>query len=188
MADNKECKLDDETCDYVDDTDDFTVESDDKTKANFDKNSLQETQDEISQGAYDGLMDRYQRTLAEYDNFRKRTLREKANSYDSGVRDAIEKLLPVLDNFERALVAHDDKSDTFYQGVEMIARQLETFIADMGIEPIAGQGESFDPNLHFAVAHVEDEKYGTGEVIEELQKGYIYKGKVIRPSMVRVAN
>lgn len=176
MADNKDCRLDEDSEAF--DTDFHDEISDD--------DSHQET--EVSQGAYDSLMDRYQRTLAEYDNFRKRTLREKAKAYDNGISETVEKLLPVLDNFERALAAHDDKSNTFYQGVEMIARQLDSFVTDLGIEAIAGQGETFDPNLHFAVAHVQDEQYGAEEVIEELQKGYIYKGKVIRPSMVRVAN
>jgi len=138
--------------------------------------------------AYQELLDRYQRTLAEFDNFRKRTLKEKASAYDKGVQDAVEKLLPTLDNFGRALTASEDTDNTFYQGVVMIARQLEAYIADLGIETIEGCGAVFDHNLHYAVAHVEDSQYGAGEVIEELQKGYIHKGKVIRPSMVRVAN
>lgn len=137
--------------------------------------------------AYNELLDRYQRTLAEYDNFRKRTLKEKAASYDNGVGDAIEKLLPTLDNFDRALSASEsNKDDTFYQGVSMIARQLQEYLKDLGVENI--EGGEFDPNLHFAVAHVEDEQYGQNEIIEVLQKGYTYKGRVIRPSMVRVAN
>ena len=138
--------------------------------------------------AYQELLDRYQRTLAEFDNFRKRTLKEKAVSYDNGVHDTVEKLLPILDNFDRALASSENKEDTFYQGVEMIARQLEGCLTDLGVESVPGCGESFDPNLHYAVAHVEDSQYGTGEIIEEMQKGYTYKGKVIRPSMVKVAN
>ena len=136
--------------------------------------------------AYDELLDRYQRTLAEFDNFRKRTLKEKAGAYDNGVQDTVEKLLPTLDNFERALSA-GGKEDTFYQGISMIARQLEEYLSSLGIEIIDSSG-SFDHNLHYAVAHVEDDQYGQNEIIEELQKGYTYKGKVIRPSMVRVAN
>jgi len=144
--------------------------------------------EESSDKAYQELFDRYQRTLAEFDNFRKRTLKEKASAYDNGVQDTVEKLLPTLDNFERALAASEDKEDTFYQGIAMIARQLESYLADLGVEAIEGSGATFDHNLHYAVAHVEDPEYGAGEVIEALQKGYIYKGKVIRPSMVRVAN
>jgi len=137
---------------------------------------------------YDELFDRYQRSLAEFDNFRKRTLKEKAGAYDSGVSDAAEKLLPILDNFARALGSVEDTEDTFYQGIMMISKQLETYLADLGVEAIATEGETFDHNLHYAVAHVEDDAHGQNEIIEELQKGYAYKGRVIRPSMVRVAN
>ena len=143
--------------------------------------------------AYADLMDKYQRNLAEFDNFRKRTLREKSQAYDNGIQDAVEKLLPALDNFERALSTKGDMDgshhqETFYQGIVMIARQLDTYLTDLGIEAITGSGSAFDHNLHYAVAHVEDPSYGAGEIIEELQKGYTYKGKVIRPSMVKVAN
>ena len=144
--------------------------------------------EEATDKAYADLFDRYQRSLAEFDNFRKRTLKEKAGAYDNGVQDAVEKLLPVLDNFERALAAVEDKEDTFYQGVVMIARQIDGYLSDLGVEIIATDSEKFDHNLHYAVAHIEDSQYGSGEIIEELQKGYSYKGKVIRPSMVRVAN
>ncbi|MDR1664569.1 MAG: nucleotide exchange factor GrpE [Clostridiales bacterium] len=138
---------------------------------------------------YNELLDRYQRSLAEFDNFRKRTAKEKSSMYDDGTRDTVEKLLPVVDNFERALNASEDKENKFYQGVAMIARQLETALQDLGVETIpAGQGEVFNHNLHFAVAHVEDESLGENVITGELQKGYKYKDKVIRPSMVRVAN
>lgn len=137
---------------------------------------------------YTELFDRYQRSLAEFDNFRKRTLKEKAGAYDNGVQDAIEKLLPTLDNFDRALSSAEDKEDAFYQGIEMISRQLHTYLTDLGTEVIDSKGAAFDPNLHYAVAHVEDDQYGQNEIIEELQKGYTYKSKVVRPSMVRVAN
>ena len=137
---------------------------------------------------YDELFDRYQRSLAEFDNFRKRTLKEKAASYDTGVSYAIEKLLPTLDNFARALSSAEDKQDPFYKGVEMIARQLDNYLSELGAEGIESSGAAFDHNLHYAVAHVEDENYGQNEIIEELQKGYTYKGRVIRASMVRVAN
>ena len=141
---------------------------------------------------YDELFNRYQRSLAEFDNFRKRTMKEKIAAYDNGVHDAVEKLFPTLDNFERALSAAEDKEDPFYQGVVMIARHLDNYLTELGVEVIESNGPSggaaFDPNLHYAVAHVEDDAYGQNEIIEELQKGYTYKGKVIRPSMVRVAN
>ena len=150
--------------------------------------SSEEALEQENEKAYQELLDRYQRTLAEFDNFRKRTLKEKAGAYDGGVRDTVEKLLPILDNFDRALAASEDKEDTFYQGIAMISRQLEGYLADLGVEIIESCGAAFDPNLHYAVVHVEDPQYGSNEVIEELQKGYTFKGKVIRPSMVRVAN
>jgi molecular chaperone GrpE len=137
---------------------------------------------------YAEMLDRYQRSLAEFDNFRKRTSKEKAVIYDDGVRAVAEKLLPVLDNFERALNAGENKEDTFYQGVAMIARQLEQVLTDTGIEPIVTDGAQFDPNLHYAVAHLEDETLPANVITEEMQKGYKHKDKVIRPSMVRVAN
>lgn len=135
------------------------------------------------------FQDRYQRTLAEFDNFRKRTTKEMAARYDDGIRAACEKLLPIIDNFDRALMAHEDKEDTFYKGVAMIAKQFDNTLSEMGVEPIALEpGNNFDPNLHNAVAHVEDDNFGQNEVVDVLQKGYIHKGKVIRHSMVRVAN
>ena len=138
---------------------------------------------------YNELFDRYQRSLAEFDNFRKRTLKEKSAMYDDGMRDTVEKLLPVIDNIERALNASDNKEDKFYQGVVMIARQFEALLADLGVEMIeAGQGTPFNHNTHFAVAHVQDEQFGENAIIDELQKGYKHKDKIIRPSMVRVAN
>lgn len=141
------------------------------------------------QTQYDQLLDKYQRSLAEFDNFRKRTAKEKTSMYDDGVRDTIEKLLPVIDNFERALNASpSDGDDSFYKGIEMILKQMQTVLQTIGVEELPAKGEVFDPNIHNAVAHVDDESYGEKEIIDELQKGYRYKGKVIRHSMVKVAN
>ncbi|MDR1558870.1 MAG: nucleotide exchange factor GrpE [Clostridiales bacterium] len=134
------------------------------------------------------LLDRLQRTMAEFDNFRKRTIKEKASIYDDGVKDTIEKLLPVVDNFERALAAAEDKENSLYKGIEMTFRQLSEILKRMGVEPVPGAGEPFDPNFHHAVAHTDDESLGENVVAEELQKGYKYKDKVLRPSMVKVAN
>ena len=155
-------------------------------QAQIDLDVVDEVYEEKEEKAYDELLDRYQRSLAEFDNFRKRTIKEKSEAYDYGVQSTVEKLLPTLDNFERALTASDDKEGTFYQGIVLIARQLENYLAELGVEVI--KTETFDHNLHYAVAHVEDDQYGQGEIIEQLQKGYIYKDKLIRPSMVRVAN
>lgn len=133
-------------------------------------------------------LDKYQRCLAEFDNFRKRTAKEKASMYDSGVGDTIEKILPILDNFERALQTSEDKSNNFYKGIEMILKQLENILEDLGVEEIPTIGEVFDPNLHHAVAHIDDKDFGESEIVEQLQKGYRHKDKVIRFSMVKVAN
>ena len=135
-------------------------------------------------------LDKLQRTLADFDNFRKRTIKEKTSMYDDGVRETIEKLLPVIDNFERAVAsaAQDNKNDSFYKGVSLIQRQLAGYLDDIGVEPAEEVGEKFDPLRHFAVAHAEDTQYEPGNIAEVLQKGYIYKDKVIRASMVKVAN
>ena len=135
--------------------------------------------------------DRFQRTLAEFDNFRKRTMKEKASMYDDGVRDTIEKLLPMFDNLERAISSVEgkvDENDPLLKGVKLTDKQLKEILAAMGVEEINALGERFDPNLHAAVAHVDDENYGENEVIYDMLKGYKYKDKVIRHSMVKVAN
>jgi molecular chaperone GrpE len=134
------------------------------------------------------LIDKLQRSLAEFDNFRKRTIKEKSNMYNDGVRDTVEKLIPVIDNFERALSTFENKEDATYKGVEMICRQFNSFLEELGVEQVKAVGEKFDTAVHYAVAHVTDENYSENEVIQELQKGYKYKDKVIRCSMVRVAN
>ena len=144
---------------------------------------LQERENQVKE-----YVDKYQRTLAEFDNFRKRTTKEKASMYDDGVRDTIEQLLPIMDNFERALKASTNKEDTFYKGVDMIVRQVEGMLDYLDVTVIPTMGEKFDPSRHNAVAHVQDENFSENEIIDELQKGYIYKDKVIRFSMVRVAN
>ncbi|WP_313528878.1 nucleotide exchange factor GrpE [Anaerotignum sp.] len=135
--------------------------------------------------------DKYQRSLAEFDNFRKRTAREKATMYDDGVRDTVEKLLMVVDNLERAVAAQEGKveeNDGFFKGVQMTLKQFQDVLHSLGVEEIKALGEQFDPNLHAAVAHEDDDNYGENEVILEMLKGYKYKDKVIRHSMVKVAN
>ena len=138
---------------------------------------------------YNQVQDRYQRNLAEFDNYRKRTAKEMAARYDDGIRAVAEKLLPIVDNFERALNASENKEDNFYQGIAMIARQFDNMLYGMGIEPIPdGVGSDFNHNIHHAVAHVEDEAHGQNVVAEVLQRGYMHRDKVLRPSMVKVAN
>ena len=133
-------------------------------------------------------LDKMQRTMAEFDNFRKRTAKEKATMYDDGARDAVLAILPAIDNFERALNAAADKDDAFVKGVDMIYKQMLGLLDGLGVEAIGAVGKTFDPNLHSGVAHVEDEQFGENEIVEELMKGYSHKGKVIRHSMVKVAN
>jgi len=138
---------------------------------------------------YKQAQDNYLRNLAEFDNFRKRTTKEMAARYEDGIRAAAEKLLPIVDNFERAMSASENKEDNFYQGIAMIARQFETVLEGLGIIPIGeGVGSVFDHNIHHAVAHIEDEAHGQNVVTEVLQRGYMHRDKVLRPSMVKVAN
>ena len=136
------------------------------------------------------LTDRLKRNMAEFDNFRKRTEKEKSSMYVIGAKDIIEKILPVLDNFERGLAAvpEDEKGSSFAEGIEKIYKQFVKTLEDAGVETIEAVGQQFDPNLHNAVMHVEDEKYGENEIAMELQKGYKYRGSVVRHSMVQVAN
>ena len=136
------------------------------------------------------LEDRVKRQMAEFDNFRKRTEKEKSHMYEVGARDVIEKILPVVDNFERGLasVPEDQKENPVIVGMDKIYSQLMTTLTDLGVEPIEAVGGEFDPNYHNAVMHVEDEELGENVVAEEFQKGYMYKDTVIRHSMVKVAN
>ena len=136
------------------------------------------------------LQDRLKRQMAEFDNFRKRTEKEKSSMYEIGARDMIEKILPVLDNFERGLAAvpEDQKASSFANGVVMIYKQFVKTLEDAGVEAIESVGQQFDPNLHNAVMHIDDEAYGENEISQELQKGYKYRGTVVRHSMVQVAN
>ena len=145
---------------------------------------------QLEQQAADNL-DKYQRCLAEFDNFRKRTVKEKASMYDDGVRSTVEKLLMVIDNLERAVMVQEgkvDENDAFFKGVKMTLTQFQDVLRGIGVEEIKAVGEKFDPNLHAAVAHEDDENYGENEVVLEMLKGYMYKDKVIRHSMVKVAN
>lgn len=142
-------------------------------------------EEEATAAAY---LDRLQRTMAEFDNYRKRTDKEKSAMYDMGLSDTVLTILPVLDNFERALVAPCEDS-SYVKGMEMIYKQMIDLLDSIGVTQIDTVGQNFDTNVHNAVMHVEDESYGENEIVEEFQKGYMYKDeKVIRYSMVKVAN
>ena len=135
------------------------------------------------------LTDRLTRQMAEFDNFRKRTEKEKANMYAIGAKDIIEKILPVVDSFERGLATVENpEEDPFADGMNKVYKQFTTALDELGVTVIEAVGKEFDPNLHNAVMHVEDEEAGENIVVEEFMKGYMYKGSVVRHSMVKVAN
>ena len=134
------------------------------------------------------LTDKLTRQMAEFDNFRKRTEKEKSQMYEVGAKDIIEKILPVVDNFERGLaaVAEEDKEHPFMQGMDKVYKQLMTTLDEIGVKPIEAVGQEFNPDFHNAVMHVEDENFGENMVAEEFQKGYTYRDSVVRHSMVAV--
>lgn len=136
------------------------------------------------------LTDRVKRTMAEFDNYRKRTEKEKSAMYEIGAKDIIEKILPVVDNFERGLatVPEEDKASPFAEGMDKIYKQLMKTLEEAGVKAIEAVGSEFDPNFHNAVMHVEDENLGENVVADEFQKGYTYRDSVVRHSMVKVAN
>ena len=136
------------------------------------------------------LTDRVTRQMAEFDNFRKRSEKEKSQMYEIGAKDIIEKILPVVDNFERGLgsVPEEEKNAPFVEGMEKIYKQLMTTLESVGVKPIEAVGQEFNPDFHNAVMHVEDEELGENIIAEEFQKGYMYRESVVRHSMVKVAN
>ena len=136
------------------------------------------------------LTDKLIRQMAEFDNFRKRTEKEKSQMYEIGAKDIIDKILPIVDNFERGLgaVTEEEKEDPFVQGMEKVYKQLMTTLDGIGVKPIEAVGKEFNPDFHNAVMHVEDEELGENIIAEEFQKGYMYHDSVVRHSMVKVAN
>ena len=136
------------------------------------------------------LTDRLTRQMAEFDNFRKRTDKEKSQMYEVGAKDIINKILPVVDNFERGLAAvpEEEKKNPILEGMEKVYKQLMTTLEEVGVKPIEAVGQEFNPDFHNAVMHVEDEELGENIIAEEFQKGYTYRDSVVRHSMVKVAN
>ena len=157
-----------------------------KKKKLFEKKNKKDKKDE----QIADLTDKLTRHMAEFDNYRKRTEKEKSAMYEIGAKDVVEKILPVVDNFERGLqsVPEDQKDDPFVDGMDKIYKQLMTTLEGIGVKPIEAVGQEFDPNFHNAVMHVEDEELGENVVAEEFQKGYMYRDSVVRHSMVKVAN
>ena len=134
------------------------------------------------------LQDRYVRTLAEYDNYRKRTTREKEQSFDRGVARLAEEILPVIDNLERALSSAKDPEDPMVKGVQMTYDSMLAALKNFSIEPMDDLGQTFDPHFHNAMQHIDSEEYGESEIVAVFQKGYKMGENVLRPSLVKVAN
>ena len=156
-----------------------------KEKKSFFKKKKDKKDEQIEE-----LKDRLMRNLAEFENFRNRSEKEKSQMFEIGAKDIIEKILPVLDNFERGLgtVSEEEKGSAFVQGIEQIYKQFVKALEDAGVKPIEAVGKEFDPNYHNAVMHGEDEELGENIVAEEFQKGYLYRDTVVRHSMVKVVN
>lgn len=153
-----------------------------KSKADKKQDALKEKIDELE--------DRVKRQMAEFENFRRRSEREKSAMFETGAKSVIEKILPVVDNFERGLAAipEEEKGSAFAEGMEMIYKQLITELEKMEVKPIPAVGEEFDPDFHNAVMQVESEEYESGVIAQELQKGYTYRDSVVRHSMVAVVS
>ncbi len=136
------------------------------------------------------LNDKYMRTFAEFDNFRKRTEKEKAAMFEVGAKSIVEKILPIVDSFERGLatVSEEQKEEPFVSGMDKVYKQLMTTLEEAGVKPIEALNQEFNPDFHNAVMHIEDENIGENIVVEEFQKGYMYRENVVRHSMVKVAN
>ena len=168
------------------DADEGKEDSKAEKKKFFGKKNKKDKKDE----KIDELTDRLTRQMAEFDNFRKRTKKEKSQMYEIGVKDIIEKILPIVDNFERGLASmpEEEKATPFAEGMEKIYKQLMTTLESIDVKPIEAVGKEFNPDFHNAVMHVEDEELDENIIVEEFQKGYTYRDSVVRHSMVKVAN
>lgn len=183
---NQETEASEEKEAKASETDKETEKSEDAGKKEKDPEKKKDPKDE----KIDELNDKLRRSMAEFDNYRKRTDKEKSAMYEIGAKDVIEKILPIVDNFERGLntIPEDAKGTAFAEGMEKIYKQFVKTLDDLGVKPIEAVGKPFDPNFHNAVMHVEDENLGENVVAAELQKGYTYKESIVRHSMVQVAN
>ena len=196
MAENEkdieleEDKKTEENAEEVTEAEKTEQKPDNKTEEADKKNSKKKDKKATKDQQIEELTDKYRRTMAEFDNFRKRTEKEKASMYEIGARDIIEKILPVVDNFERGLnsIPEDEKTGAVAEGMDKIYKQLTKVLEDAGVKEIEACGAEFDPNFHNAVMHVEDDSLGENVVAEVLQKGYTYRDTVVRHSMVKVAN
>ena len=173
-----------EEAEEAEDADEADPEKEGGLKGFFKKKDKKDKKDK----QIEELTDRVRRQMAEFDNFRKRTEKEKAAMYEIGAKSVIEKILPVVDNFERGLATAENREDPFVDGMNKIYKQLMTTLESLEVTPIEAVGQEFNPELHNAVMHVDDESVGENMVVEELQKGYKYRDSVVRYSMVKVAN
>ena len=175
-----------------DDSDDMTEGSGEEDASKNEKRKLfgKKNKKDKKDEKIEELTDRLTRQMAEFDNFRKRTEKEKSQMYEIGAKDIIEKILPIVDNFERGLgsMNEEEKATPFAEGMEKIYKQLMTTLESLGVKPIDAVGQEFNPDFHNAVMHVEDEELDENIIAEEFQKGYMYRDSVVRHSMVKVAN
>ena len=210
MTDEKVC-LNEEAAEVVENAEETTTEGTSETVDNSEEVETEEVAEEATseenteekpkkEGFFkkkkdkkdeqiEELNDRVKRQMAEFDNFRKRTEKEKSMMFDMGAKTVIEKILPVVDNFERGFttVEDADKDDAFVQGMQQVYKQLMTELEAIGVTPIEAVGQEFNPDFHNAVMQVESEEYESGIIAQEFMKGYMYKGSVVRHSMVSVA-
>ncbi len=161
-----------------------------KEKKGFRKKSREDKKADVLNEKIGELEDKVKRQLAEFENFRNRTEKEKSAMFEIGAKSVIEKMLPVVDNFERGLLglSEEEKEAPFASGMQMVYKQLLTELDSLGVKPIEAVGKEFDPNLHNAVMQVESEEYGSGTVAQEMMKGYTYRDSVVRHSMVAVVS
>ena len=181
ILEEDDVKLAEETVSETEETEETVEEKTAEKKGLFGKKKKDKKEE---------LTDMVKRQMAEFDNFRKRTEKEKASMYQIGAREIVEKILPVVDNFERglAMIPEDEKENPVATGMAQIYKQLMTAFDEIGVKAIEAVGQEFNPDFHNAVMHVEDENFGENEVAEEFQKGYMYRDSVVRHSMVKVAN
>ena len=187
-SDNKDkAEAEDTSKEAEDITQESEEDNEEASEDSKDKKSSKKDKKNKAQEIIDELNDKVMRQMAEFENFRKRSDKEKTQMYDMGAKSILEKILPVVDNFERGLDAAAD-GDSFADGMKMIYKQLMTSLEEAGVKEIEAEGEEFNPDYHNAVMHVEDEELGENVVVEVLQKGYMYNDTVLRHAMVKVAN
>lgn len=187
-AEPAEAETEEAKSDAAEDTTDEKEKEGEPKKGLF--NKKKEKKKDKKDEQIEDLTDRLKRQMAEFENFRKRTDKEKSQMYAMGAKSIVEKVLPVIDNFERGLaaVSEEQKEDAFVDGMNKIYKQMMTMLEEAGVKPIEAVGAEFDPEFHNAVMHIEDESLGENIIAEELQKGYMYHDAVVRHSMVKVAN